>query len=670
MIKLSNFKKFCQKLGGGYYAIPAYVTRLVSGVPTIMANTLLVVDKPRHVNHMTKSKHYLITGIPGLFFLIWQGVSGKVFLQTRDSIHAPGERDPCLSTVCEKTLPPIPASLKVRKIAGIVALIIYLSFNTILAFGAISVEIEPKEVQLGEALKLIIPLNERQTNLNPDLKSLTTDFVILGTASNMSYTLINGKTNFFSQLIIKLTPKKEGNLIIPPIIIGKELTIARKIKVGPHSKFGHDGQQKDNQQKDLKILTKVNKKDPYVNEEVIYTVKLYNSHSLFNTSYTPPQVEDALLVVGTPRQYQIFENNQLYNVEEQNYAIFPQKSGSLKIKPPALTAQSFARGDQYIQAPPIILTVRPQPAHQGKHWLPAKSLLLKEKYNNTRHSFTTGTTLVRTVILEAKAVPAELLPELDFASSEEFSTYPTKPKMQNKLNQNEIVGTSIVKVSYLLNKSGQITIPPLKLPWFNTITGKEEVASLPSLTLEILGEVNESTQINKVKDVAGVTGQKNQQMAAHATSPPTEPAITNNLAWAVAGVFCLAWLLTIGVWCRQIYRQRRGKTRAEITANVRLACLQNNPSAAKDAILQWALYYWPDADFLNLTDLIELLPDSIELKNELQTLSTALYKDHSNNHQAWQGIALWNAVLNFKYTQKIKEEEETTNLPPIYPSLN
>ena len=36
-----------------------------------------------------------------------------------DSIHGLVKRHPCPSTVCEKTLPPTPTSLKVKKIAGI-----------------------------------------------------------------------------------------------------------------------------------------------------------------------------------------------------------------------------------------------------------------------------------------------------------------------------------------------------------------------------------------------------------------------------------------------------------------------------------------------------------------------------------------------------------------------
>ena len=46
-------------------------------------------------------------------------LAAKSSRKLSDSIHALGERRPCLSTVYEQTLPPTPASLKVKKIAGI-----------------------------------------------------------------------------------------------------------------------------------------------------------------------------------------------------------------------------------------------------------------------------------------------------------------------------------------------------------------------------------------------------------------------------------------------------------------------------------------------------------------------------------------------------------------------
>ena len=58
--------------------------------------------------------------IPVCFFLFGKVLAAKSSRKLSDSIHALGEKYPCLSTVCEKILPPTPASFKVKKIAGIV----------------------------------------------------------------------------------------------------------------------------------------------------------------------------------------------------------------------------------------------------------------------------------------------------------------------------------------------------------------------------------------------------------------------------------------------------------------------------------------------------------------------------------------------------------------------
>ena len=78
-----------------------------------------------------------LSGMPGLFFLIWQGVSRQSLLANLAIPSMLGERHPCLSTVCEKTLPPTPANIKVKKIAGIAELLLhtvdnYISYRVIL----------------------------------------------------------------------------------------------------------------------------------------------------------------------------------------------------------------------------------------------------------------------------------------------------------------------------------------------------------------------------------------------------------------------------------------------------------------------------------------------------------------------------------------------------------
>ena len=111
----------------------------------------------------------LLSGIPGLFFFIWQGVGGKVFSQTRDSIHALGERHPCLAIVCEKILPPTPASFKVKKIAGIAVLLLPLRIVLLfflLLFGQ-NIAAKPVEIVMWHSLA---------GNLGEEIRQLVADF--------------------------------------------------------------------------------------------------------------------------------------------------------------------------------------------------------------------------------------------------------------------------------------------------------------------------------------------------------------------------------------------------------------------------------------------------------------------------------------------------------------
>lgn len=63
-----------------------------------------------------------------------------------------------------------------------------------------------------------------------------------------------------------------------------------------------------------------------MNQQIIYKVTLYNSKHLLDADYQGPQVENALLIpLGQEKRYQTQKNNINYLVEEQNYAIFPQK---------------------------------------------------------------------------------------------------------------------------------------------------------------------------------------------------------------------------------------------------------------------------------------------------------------------------------------------------------
>ena len=529
---------------------------------------------------------------------------------------------------------------------------------------ATTVELDPTHIRINDTFHLILTSDNADSRALPNLAPLQQDFTILGTERNISYSMVNGQTASFSQWIILLRPKKEGNLIIPAITIGREHTKPNVIDVG-------NGQHEDTSSTDnakvasddVMLKTTTSEPKPYVNQQVLYTVKLYSNQRLINPEYHAPIVEDALLIpLGDGRHYQTQIDNQLYSVEEQQYAIFPQKSGKLTVIAPTLDAEIYSGFPRHVTAKttPTVLSIRPTPPdYKARNWLPAKNITLTETYDPPKQVIKQGDTITRTVTLSATAMPAQLLPILSFKTNKEFNVYPESPELKNSVQSNELMGTSTLKVTYLLNQSGNITIPELKLPWFNTITGKTEISSLPAHTLTI--EPNGLDPANE----------RNTQLpTTHSSSvQQTAPSPSSVIQWAFVAGFGLACGLIASLWWFQ-RTKRPGRNRSNQIAIKRLqsACQKNRPALARTSLLNWAKTQWPEAGILNLQDIATHTRDA-QLKKQLQLLTQALYR--SNQQPSWQGGPLWQSFNAYRQTRPERHphhNRKRTDLPPINPS--
>ncbi|WED43044.1 BatD family protein [Legionella cardiaca] len=531
-----------------------------------------------------------------------------------------------------------------------------------LGFATVTMQLESSQVQADETFRLILTLEGEEIDSVPDLSPLQKDFTIVGTERSMNYTLVNGRASSVSQWLVLLTPKKTGTLTIPAIQVGQTKTNPANVEVTDEAP---DSKQVDTEkQQDVMLTTEISEKNPYINQQVIYTVKLYSSRRMVNTDYQPPQVENALLIpLGAGRRYQTAEKGRIYVVDEQQYAIFPQKSGSLKIIPPTFRAVIYDVVPRHVneRGNSMLIQVRPIPPHLNKNWLPAKQVTLSETYDNNNLSLQQGSTIVRTVTLRARGVPAQLLPPLDFGNSTEFSIYPEKPSERNVFKEPDLVGSTTVKVTYLFNKAGQITIPALNLTWFNTTTAREETISLPEHTVQVIASATAPQAAVKSPPAQFTVSPKEETILPTKTKENASVKTTTNPAWWVAGVFALAWLLTLGLWFWQRSTRNSKQTSKQILRRLKEACLQNNASMARDTLLQWAQNLWPQANILNLID-VEHRVDDEALKEQIKKLSQALY---NNNGQKWQGEALWNRILAFRQNKKMTPGQ-AQSLPPMH----
>lgn len=529
-----------------------------------------------------------------------------------------------------------------------------------LARAEIQVQVQPAQISKGETFQLSLTQDSVQFQSVPDLTVLQKDFIILGTAKNVNYSIINGQSQSSIQWIVTLQAKDSGIFTIPAIKMGKERSQPLTINVSDAAatRSVAKSYSQSNSDEDVLLLTELDTKKPYLNQEITYKVALYNRKRLIDAQYQAPKVDNALLIsLGDPKRYQATRNGKEYLVEEQTYAIFPQKSGSLKISSPVFSAMVYDFNPQRIRVKDkdVTLKVRPIPKdYTGTTWLPAKLLSLSERYDQSNQSMIQGSTLVRTITIEGEGIPAQLIPSLSFEDAKEYSVYTEKGKENNSVIAGVLRGSVTVKVTYLFKQPGKITLPKVKLTWFNTNTGKEERATLPSKKVDILPSVVPSSNISG--DLTPVL----------TNSPHFELNKTNQWPWLLALIFACAWFITLVLWGMQRKSRSRGKRQyKKALAQLNKSCKEGNAQAARDALLTWASLHWPDATMMNLTDLSALVRD-VHLQKQLHHLSQVLYKD--DEKYSWHGDELARTIQTLSRSKGKEKIRHTNPLPPINPA--
>ncbi|MCA0403475.1 MAG: BatD family protein [Proteobacteria bacterium] len=530
---------------------------------------------------------------------------------------------------------------------------------TPMLFAAVSAELETNQIPLGESFNLHLKMDGNEANAIPNLTPLQKDFQIIGSQRSSSYNIINGQVSSYSDWLILLTAKKAGQLTIPPLDIGgiktQNLTIDVLAATNPAN-----NSEASSQDGAIILDASISTKTPYLNQQIIYTIKLYNSARLLEASYEPPQADEALIIpFPDGKRYQTMKNGRTYMVEEQKFAIFPQKTGELKIKPPAFHALVYDTTPHQVsvEAKPETLEVAPIPSrYQTKNWLPAKEVILTELHDKNDKTLPEGSTLTRTITLQAKGLPAQLLPDLTFDNSDNFNVYSEKMAEQNELRGDDLIGRKTFKVTYLFNKAGQIQIPVFNLNWFNTTKAANEITSLNPINLTVLAaESTTNPATDNTPSNAVINKKPLLEKEEKPVSAPTSPSL-----WWLVFFLGLGWLATLIAWKLPRGTKYKSANNKELNLKIKEACLNNDYQTAKIALLNWAKFNFPERAILNLTALAQLIKDA-KLQNLIEELASYSYKN--NNEASWKGKPLWQAFCQYKVPKE--DSPKDSSLPPI-----
>lgn len=566
-------------------------------------------------------------------------------------------------------------------------------------FAKLSLSISSAEIAEDESFQMSLYLEGSLMQELPDFSPLQKDFKILSTSKNLSYQAINGQVKIATQWTLLLKPKKAGLLEIPALHLEKEQSKALHIKVLKTADALQNSRTSALNQKEILLEESLDQKKPWLHQLVIYTVKIYLGRPLLEANFRPPEIEDGLLVpLGNPEHSKIIKHDRFYDLETHHYAIFPQKSGSLLIKPPSLQALTYESIPQSIRVKgsPKKLEVKPAPfsANPKQAWLPAQSLQVEESWEPSHIQIKEGETLTRTISLRAKGLPAQFLPKLQPQKGEGWQVYEEGVEESNEIHPNNVIGTKVIKWTYLFPKAGNFSIPAQTLNWFNISSQTPELAHLSQRSFQIQSSELKSSskpsssssskkailpsQPNEVSITSSKQSELAQRLPAALSEKPlsktsfvskvfsnfSDSSLVLSLPWILSFAFALLWLLTVFFWQQQ--KNARTNTKKYLLSNLKAACLHNEAFAAKEALLAFARKQWPEHYFLNLMEIDPFMKEEA-LRTELIALSKALYFEKGKD--AWVGKPLWvafNHYLSFLKKEKKKKKISKT-LPPLHP---
>ncbi len=534
------------------------------------------------------------------------------------------------------------------------------------AQAAVIASIDRATVELNESFTLKITV-DTAIDIEPDASALEEDFYV-GTRSQLSNTtIVNGQISRSRTWTYVLMAKREGELEIPPVRIGSEASEPVPIRVLPPS-TNLPGEA------DIFVTTEVDHDESFVQAQVLYTVKVYRAVATRQPRLSEPAISGVEVLresAGEERSYESILNGKAYNVVERVYALFPQESGTISIAPARFEARVLRdgriTGRKIFESEPIEVVVKPIPPPPDNFpdavWFPARSVTLSESWSREPGSLPAGEPITRHVTVTALGQLSTQIPVIEPRVPDTVKVYPDKPEFRDSAEGAGIRAVRRDQYAMIGVEAGEVSLPQVRLPWWNIDAGEWQVASLPARTLTILPSATAPPPV-----AAAPVAQPAEQAPGAETTIVVASDFWQYVSFGLGGV----WVMTLIAW----WWSRRPRTReakepepppihkqqARALKAARKAAVAGDATGVKAGVLEWGRLQWPERPPRSVGEIAERV--SLPLSTELEKLCNASYGPGGRD---WDGKALADALRSFSVLKEEKPPAAVDALPPLSP---
>ena len=587
-------------------------------------------------------------------------------------------------------------------------LIFLLLFNGA-SFADSSAHVNQTTVYKGDPITLTVQTNTN--SMRPNLESLQKDFNILSLSTSSQINITHNGRLLTKSWILTLQPKSMGELTIPALKVGNELTKPIQINIvalPPEIKAEAD--------KHVRIEASVNttNNETFVQQQIPYTIRITFDSSMISGEISSLNIKNAVVEqLGKDKQKNIVKAGKRLTVIEKHFVISPEKSGELIIPPITLTGRIALSGgdapklrrrldetdmlnkffggfpsdsffnDPFFKRRPsaptkpfsistkeIIINVLPVPAKSKGAWLPAEALSIEDSWHRNPPELKVGEPVLRTLVLKAKGIAGSQIPEITLAKPDGIKTYIDRGKSETETDGKTLYGFQTFSITYIPSKSGAVTFPEVKVDWWNIKAKKQETFVLPKWSLNVAKgtlaeEETVTSQQEEVTQTKPVVEEPEESNTETITDKPFDWKIflLSSLAVLIVGFFTF-WFIQRQKIIKTTKLQTIATDIKPLKESVLEACENNDNHRAAKALLALIQAQWNNQNILNLGLLIKETQHQTD-RDVITHLEKSLYAP--NSHQ-WDGKAL-SALIKKGIVQKNKTQRTKNDaLKPLYPA--
>lgn len=395
--------------------------------------------------------------------------------------------------------------------------------------NSLEATIDRNPVMLDEAIRLTVTADGSADRDAFDSSPLLKDFVVGRTSVSSQTSIVNFDTKRTTVWTTTLFPRKEGTFTIPSLTIEGKSTKPIQVKVIPV-------QEQSNVARDYFVTTDIDVKEAYLNQQLLYTVKLFLSSNIERGSLQAPEMQNAEITqLGEDKQYTDIVNGRRYQIIERQFAVVPQASGEFTLRGPIFTGEvmaantnqrfGFFNRTQQINrvGPDITVNIKPIPQGIDYPWLPSEMVRVDEEWPQG-DSFVTGEPVTRIVTLTALGVVEEQLPDIPEFYPPNFKLYPDQSNTTTVEKDQSLISQRQTSLAIIPTQPGNFVLPEITIPWFNTLTQQTEYATIParSITVAPASGANNANTPNSL-DTPSISSASNEDIQNDIPSTAKQP---------------------------------------------------------------------------------------------------------------------------------------------------